>query len=111
MSLIAGMPEVIAYIRSQDERIKSLEDENKKLKEQNEELELTEENAIQYVYDNSSKYEDWVKGSTVYQELKAEMDNVKETLKAYWSGFQLGNADAWYTPDSWRDELEVANQN
>lgn len=74
MSLIAGMPEVIAYIRSQDERIKGLEDENKKLKE----LELTEENAIQYVYDNSSQYEDWVMGSTVYQELKAELDCVKK---------------------------------
>ena len=27
MSLIAGMPEVIAYIRSQDERIKALKEE------------------------------------------------------------------------------------
>lgn len=32
MSLIAGMPEVIAYIRSQDERIKALKAENEKLK-------------------------------------------------------------------------------
>jgi len=31
MSLIAGMPEVIAYIRAQDERIKALKDENEHL--------------------------------------------------------------------------------
>jgi len=55
--------------------VETLQEENKKLKEENEklkELELTEENAIQYVYDNSSQYDDWVKGSTVYQELKEE---------------------------------------
>ena len=34
MSLIAGMPEVIAYIRSQDERIKALKEENERLGKQ-----------------------------------------------------------------------------
>jgi len=32
MSFISGMPEVIAYIRSQDESIKALKAENEKLK-------------------------------------------------------------------------------
>jgi len=34
MSLISGMPEVIAYIRSQDERIKALTEENELLDKQ-----------------------------------------------------------------------------
>jgi len=40
--------------------------ENKELQED----QLTEENAIQYVYENTDEYDDWVKGSTLYQELQ-----------------------------------------
>lgn len=48
-----------------------------------EEIQLTEENAIQYVYDNTSKYDDWVKGSTVYQELEEENKKLKEKDKEW----------------------------
>jgi len=75
--------------------VEALEEENKKMEEEIEELksnldydpeqaeivckdfikklqeeQLTEENAIQYVYENTDEYDDWVYGSTLYQELQ-----------------------------------------
>ena len=43
-----------------------LKEENKTLKDE----QLTEENAIRYVYENTFEYDDWVKGSEVYKELE-----------------------------------------
>ena len=51
--------------------------------EEEEEIQLTEENAIQYVYDNTSKYDDWVKGSDVYQELVEENKKLKKENENY----------------------------
>ena len=42
--------------------------ENKRLQEE----QLTEETAIQYVYENTDEYDSWVKGSTAYNELQGE---------------------------------------
>ncbi len=55
-------------------KVKLLEGENKKLKGE----QLTEENAIRYVYENTSEYDDWVKGSEVYKELQEEVEELKE---------------------------------
>ena len=51
-----------------------LRNENKKLKEE----QLTEENAIRYVYENTYEYDDWVKGSEAYKELKEENKKLQE---------------------------------
>jgi hypothetical protein len=48
--------------------------ENKELKEN----QLTEESAIDYVYNHSSRYEDWVMGSDIYLKLKEENDELIE---------------------------------
>jgi hypothetical protein len=48
------------------EDMSDLKEEIKKLKGE----QLTEENAIRYVYENTSEYDDWVKGSEVYKELE-----------------------------------------
>jgi len=66
--------------------IEHLIKENKKLQEKNEELQeeqLTEENAIRYVYENTDEYDDWVKDSTIYQELKEENKKLKEQEQEY----------------------------
>ena len=42
----------------------------KKLEEKEEDF---EEKAIQYVYEHTGEYDDWVKGSTLYQELEKEV--------------------------------------
>lgn len=114
-----------------EEVIEDLKAENEKLKEENSYLEnwnidKLNENYVpledyEKLKENLKLSEDKVCELTheIYEhygiqeeieKLKKENEALKETLKAYWSGFQLGNADAWYTPDSWRDELEVANQ-
>ena len=46
----------------------------KKLKED----ELTEESAIEYVYNHTDQYEDWIEGSTIYEELKEENKKLNE---------------------------------
>ena len=51
-----------------------LQKENEKLKED----ELTEESAIEYVYNHTDQYEDWIEGSTIYEELKEENEKLKE---------------------------------
>jgi len=56
--------------------VRALQEENKKLKEE----QLTEENAIQYVYENTDLYDDWVKGSTAYKELQEENKKLKKEL-------------------------------
>ena len=62
-----------------------LKDERKQLQEEIKELkkeQLTEENAIQYVYENTDLYDDWVKGSTAYKELQgAEWEENKRLKK------------------------------
>ena len=37
------------------------------------ENQLTEESAIKYIYENSDKYEDWIEGSTIYNDLKEKL--------------------------------------
>jgi hypothetical protein len=54
--------------------VKQQEEEIKNLKEEH----LTEEKAIQYVYENTSKYDDWVKGSDVYEELQEKLQQEKD---------------------------------
>ena len=49
----------------------------KKLKED----ELTEESAIEYVYNHTDQYEDWIEGSTIYEELKEENKKLKDENK------------------------------
>ena len=49
----------------------------KKLKED----ELTEESAIEYVYNHTGQYEDWIEGSTIYEELKEENKKLKDENK------------------------------
>ncbi len=76
MSLIAGMPEVIAYIKSQDERIKSLEDENKKLKAElddvKEDLEWNKHEVVRY----SVALEEEYVLKDEYEKLKAETEDL-----------------------------------
>ncbi len=72
--LIPGMEKMIAYLNKIQEENKKLKEENKELKEQNEED--FEEKAIQYVYQYTDHYDDWVENSTLYQKLKEE--NKKE---------------------------------
>ncbi len=48
--------------------------ENKELKEN----QLTEESAIDYVYQHTSDYEDWIMGSDVYLKLKEENEELLE---------------------------------
>ena len=58
------------------EYIKELEGEIEDLKEENEELkqnQLTEDSAMEYIYENSDKYEDWIEGSTIYNDLKEKL--------------------------------------
>ena len=54
-----------------------LQKENEKLKED----ELTEESAIEYVYNHTDQYEDWIEGSTIYEELKEENKKLKAENK------------------------------
>jgi hypothetical protein len=56
-----------------------LMEENKRLQEE----QLTAENAIQYVYENTDEYDEWVYGSTIYQELVEKNKNLEEELKQY----------------------------
>ena len=59
------------------------------LLEQNEQLkenQLTEENAMDYIYQHSDKYEDWIEDSTTYNDLWNEHKELKEEhekLKKY----------------------------
>ena len=58
-----------------------LRKENEKLKKEHEKLkedQLTEENAMDYIYQHSDKYEDWIQGSDLYKELKEENEKLKE---------------------------------
>ena len=48
--------------------------ENKRLQGE----QLTEENAIRYVYENTDEYDDWVKGSTAYKQLQEENKKLKK---------------------------------
>ena len=66
----------IAIVNIADEFVK-LKEENKKLKED----ELTEESAIEYVYNHTDQYEDWIEGSTIYEELKEENKKLKDENK------------------------------
>ena len=71
MSLIAGMPEVIAYIKSQDERIKKLKEENEKLKEE---------------FDGwKASYDDDIREARAegIDELKEENEKLKKANKKY----------------------------
>ena len=59
------------------ELLDKLTQENKTLKDE----QLTEENAIRYVYENTSEYDDWVKGSEVYKELEEKNKQLKEEVE------------------------------
>ena len=51
-----------------------LEGEIEDLKEN----QLTEENAMDYIYQHSDKYEDWIEGSDLYKDLKEENEKLKK---------------------------------
>jgi hypothetical protein len=74
-----GEKEVIDDIKPYRFRddILSMKKELKELKEN----ELTDENAIQHVYDHTDEFDDWVKGSTIYEELEEEKDKLQEQLE------------------------------
>ena len=100
MSLIAGMPEVIAYIRSQDERIKALKEECRvqkqmrenvwevleKLKEENERLEARVEMYAEHNkklnrdMEESEKY-DWEKKYHHINTRFIALENIEKKLK------------------------------
>jgi len=66
--------------------MEALEEERFRLQSQNKQLQeeqLTAENAIQYVYENTDEYDEWVYGSTIYQELVEKNKNLEEELKQY----------------------------
>ena len=105
--LIPGMEKMIAYLHKLQEENKKLKEENKELKENlshtedmswdyyGELLELREQNkilkeqneedfeekAIQYVYQYTDHYDDWVKNSTLYQKLKKEVKLLQDQLE------------------------------
>jgi len=72
MSLIAGMPEVIAYIRSQDERIEALKEELDVWVNPKGDVVMNREGMMLY---EASQEEN--------EALKAELDDVKEQLNHY----------------------------
>ena len=82
----------IAIVNIADEFVK-LKEENKKLKEENKKLkedELTEESAIEYVYNHTDQYEDWIEGSTIYEELKEKYDDLKERCDEFPTENEMG---------------------
>ena len=100
MSLIAGMPKVIAYIKSQDERIKKLKDE----------IEEWEEVASEYWVETPSQLATWMSASIheddeVYSkymeplELRDENEKLKARLEE-----ASHHAEAW--EDSFNDVKE-----
>lgn len=88
MSLIAGMPEVIAYIRSQDERIKALKEENERLDKQRV-LDIQRMmKGDEYKKENKSLKESariqWQRADKYYEsikELTEENEKLKEELR------------------------------
>ena len=60
--------------------ISELQKERDFLLEQNEQFkenQLTEENAMDYIYQHSDKYESWIEGSDLYKKLKEEHEKLK----------------------------------
>ena len=57
----------------QDKELKQERDNLRKEVAKLKENQLTEETAIQYVYENTSEYEDWIKGSDIYITKQAEL--------------------------------------
>lgn len=55
-------------------KVHNLEEENKKLKEN----QLTEENAMDYIYQHSDQYEDWIEESDLYISIWKEHKELKE---------------------------------
>ena len=89
--LIKGMEEVVQHIRELEaerdnykrkwENVKNVSAGRQRKIDKLKEEQLTEENAIQYVYENTDEYDDWVKGSTAYKELQEENKKLKEENK------------------------------
>lgn len=90
-----------------EEEIKKLREENENITQENqqyvatihemEENQLTEKTAIEYVYENTDKYEDWIKGSTVYEKLQGEIKELKVNHEE--------------TLDELRDYMELIGEN
>jgi chromosome segregation ATPase len=102
MSLIAGMPEVIAYIRAQDERIKALTEELSGFKSVCEE----------YLEDEDSPWTElssWCEDKTdEICDLKDQIDENEEENEAlkeeyFDKGWEQGKCDTW-------DEIEKATE-
>ena len=55
------------------EYIKELEGEIEDLKEN----QLTEDSAMEYIYENSGQYETWIEGSDLYKKLKEDHEKLK----------------------------------
>jgi chromosome segregation ATPase len=59
-------------------KVASLEEENEALL--NRDFSECEEDLIQYVYDNTDIYEEWIRGSGLYEELTREIQELKELV-------------------------------
>ena len=54
-------------------------DENERLKQN----QLTEENAMEYIYENSGQYETWIEGSDLYKKLKEDNEKLKQKARSW----------------------------
>lgn len=54
-------------------------DENERLKQN----QLTEENAMEYIYENSGQYETWIEGSDLYKKLKEDHEKLKQKARSW----------------------------
>ena len=80
---IEATPEdITAYMKELEGEIEDLQ-----------ENQLTEKNAIEYVYENSGQYEDWVEGSDLYISLQKKNKDLADFAEASVEGFAKLNAD------------------
>ena len=63
-------------------------DENERLKQN----QLTEENAMEYIYENSGQYETWIEGSDLYKKLKEDNEKLKK-YKIFENELLIGEVD------------------
>ena len=76
--------------------IREIQKERDCLLKQNEELkqnQLTEDSAMEYVYENSGQYEDWVEGSDLYISLQKKNKDLADFAEASVHGFEKLNAE------------------
>ena len=97
---------VMAKIQVDLVQYQALQFEMENMKEEIEELkenQLTEESAIKYIYENSDKYEDWIEGSTIYNDLKEKLIEEVE-----WIGSE--NKDLKKEIEELKEKMEVIKE-